>query len=126
MNEKQNWRYYLLGVMVVAAFLVAVYPIPELTLAARYTLAVFVLAAGMWIASPAEVLTPASLIVLVLVVLALAIDEGTRSTVPLLMFSGAGLFDTKDCTRFGLIFGIVVLLQWLLLGLPYWRFLGIM
>jgi len=65
--------------MAVAAILVAVYPVPDLTPAGRYTLAVFVLAAGMWIASPPEVLTPASLIVLVLVVLALAMDESMRS-----------------------------------------------
>jgi di/tricarboxylate transporter len=48
------------------------------------------------------------------------------NTVPLLMFSGAGLFDSKDSARFGLIFGLVVLAQWLVIGLPYWRFLGIM
>ncbi|MEW6547625.1 MAG: DASS family sodium-coupled anion symporter [Bacillota bacterium] len=47
------------------------------------------------------------------------------NTVPLLMFSGAGLFETKDSARFGLIFGLVVLAQWVVVGLPFWKALGI-
>lgn len=50
----------------------------------------------------------------------------TFNTVPLLMFSSAGMFEAKDSARFGTIFGIVVLAQWLLIGLPYWKMLGIM
>jgi hypothetical protein len=42
------------------------------------------------------------------------------------MFNGAGLFETRDSARFGLLFGLVVLAQWFLIGLPYWRALGIM
>ncbi|BCV25580.1 DASS family sodium-coupled anion symporter [Gelria sp. Kuro-4] len=48
------------------------------------------------------------------------------NTVPLLMFNGAGLFETRDSAAFGLLFGLVVLAQWFLIGLPYWRALGIM
>jgi len=49
----------------------------------------------------------------------------TFNTVPLLMFSGAGLFEAKDSARFGTIFGVVVLAQWLFIGLPYWKMLGL-
>jgi di/tricarboxylate transporter len=48
------------------------------------------------------------------------------NTVPLLMFSGEGLFEAKDSARFGFLFGLIVLLQWLVIGLPYWRWLGIL
>jgi sodium-dependent dicarboxylate transporter 2/3/5 len=48
------------------------------------------------------------------------------NTVPLLMFSGEGLFETKDSARFGLLFGVITILQWAAVGLPYWRFLGLM
>jgi len=47
------------------------------------------------------------------------------NTVPLLMFSGAGLFETKDSARFGLLFGLVVLAQWVVVGIPFWKALGI-
>lgn len=79
MKNNGTWRYYFLGLMVLAAVAVAAYPIadPALTLAGRYVLAVFILAIGLWVASPAEYLTPASLLVLVLVILALSVDKGT-------------------------------------------------
>lgn len=48
------------------------------------------------------------------------------NTVPLLMFAGDGLFETKDSARFGLPFGLIVAVQWVVIGLPYWSWLGIM
>jgi anion transporter len=47
------------------------------------------------------------------------------NTVPLLMFSGAGLFETKHSVRFGVLFGLVVLALWVVIGIPYWKALGV-
>lgn len=62
--------------MALLALLVAFYPVPapEVSAAGRYVLAVFALAIGLWVGTPQEQLTPASLIVLILVILALSTD----------------------------------------------------
>ncbi len=86
-------RKMFLVVMALLALLVVLYLVPstELPTAGRYVLAVFVLAVGLWVSTPQELLTPASLLVLILTILALSADPSTVQRALATGMSGYGM-----------------------------------